>query len=78
MEKGLRFSVFCTEEVGHGWTLLIKMAEVTLIDFLYLNRLIKMAEVTLIDFSYINRPALLSFTEVGSSFHIKVQGWDQS
>ena len=27
------------EEVGHGWTLLIKMAEVTLIDFSYLNRL---------------------------------------
>ena len=29
----------CSEEVGHGWTLLIKMAEVTLIDFSYLNRL---------------------------------------
>ena len=28
-----------SEEVGHGRTLLIKMAEVTLIDFLYLNRL---------------------------------------
>ena len=27
------------EEVGHGWTLLIKMAEVTLIAFSYLNRL---------------------------------------
>ena len=28
-----------SEEVGHGRTLLSKMAEVTLIDFLYLNRL---------------------------------------
>ena len=27
------------EEVGHGCTLLIKMAEVTLIDLSYLNRL---------------------------------------
>ena len=54
-------SVFCQEEVGHGWTLLIKMAEITLIDFSYLNRL-----------------AVLSFTEMGPSFHIKIQGWGQS
>ena len=29
----------CLEEVGHGGTLLIKMAKVPLNDFLYLNRL---------------------------------------
>ena len=35
----LCFVALFPEEVGHGWTLLIKMAEVTLIDFSYLNRL---------------------------------------
>ena len=30
---------FPAEEVGHDWTLIIKMAEATLIDFSYLNRL---------------------------------------
>ena len=39
---------------------------------------LKMAEVTLIDFSYLNRLALSTFTEVGSSFQIKIQGWGQS
>ena len=55
------FDVLAPEEVGHGWTLLIKMAEVTLIDFSYLNRL-----------------ALSTFTEVGPSFQIRIQGWIQS
>ena len=35
-KKGPSFS---PQEVGHGWPLLIKMAEVTPIDFSYLNRL---------------------------------------
>ena len=33
------FSTWYGAEVGHGWTLQIKMAAVTLIDFSYLNRL---------------------------------------
>ena len=49
------------EEVGHDWTLLIKIAEITPIDFSYLNSL-----------------ALSTFTEIGSTYQIKIQGWGQS
>ena len=37
-----------------------------------------MAEITLIDFLYLNRLDLSTFTEVGPSFQIKIQGWGQS
>ena len=49
---GTRLSLAHKTKVGHGWTLLIKMAEATLTTH----------------FSYLNRLALSTFTEVGPQF----------